>query len=215
MKKILLLAVLMISISTYAKSMLTYTNPVLRGFFPDPSTIRVGNDYYTINSTFQYFPALAISHSKDLAHWEQVSYVFNDDNPIDLTHFYDGCGLWAPDISYYDREYYVFYCLVQLKKDRSVNGHGNVHAVNTETKGITSTSLYLRVSVNGLRRSFYYSYDGKQWNGAGTIADASYLSDEGTPNWGFMGTMVGMYALNYGSGLRVAADFDDFVYSLE
>lgn len=103
----------------------SYTNPVMSGFFPDPSTIRVGDDFYTITSTFQYFPALAISHSKDLVNWEQVSYVFNDDNPIDLRHFYDGCGLWAPDISFYNGEFYVFYCLVQLKPDRSVNVRGN------------------------------------------------------------------------------------------
>lgn len=103
----------------------TYTNPVIPGFFPDPSTICVGDDFYTINSTFQYFPGLVISHSRDLVNWEQVSYVFDDNNPIDLRHFYDGCGLWAPDISYYNGEYYVFYCLVQLMKDRSVNVRGN------------------------------------------------------------------------------------------
>jgi xylan 1,4-beta-xylosidase len=103
----------------------TYTNPVLKGFFPDPSTIRVGEDFFTVNSTFQYFPAIAISHSRDLVNWEQTDYVFNDQNPIDLTRFYDGCGIWAPDISYYDGEYYLFYCLVQLKKDRSVNVRGN------------------------------------------------------------------------------------------
>lgn len=104
---------------------LNYSNPVLKGFFPDPSTICVGDDFYTINSTFQYFPALAISHSKDLVNWKQVSYVFDDRNPIDLRHFYDGCGLWAPDISYYNGEFYVFYCLVQLTKDRTVNVRGN------------------------------------------------------------------------------------------
>lgn len=126
MKNIFLLIVLsFFSMTINAQSPCTYTNPVIPGFFPDPSTIRVGNDYYTINSTFQYFPGLAISHSKDLVNWEQAAYVFDDKNPIDLTHFYDGCGLWAPDISYYNGEFYVFYCLVQLKKDRSVNVRGN------------------------------------------------------------------------------------------
>lgn len=108
-----------------SKVPLTYTNPVIRGSFPDPSTICVGDDFYTINSTFQYFPGLVISHSKDLVNWKQITYVFNDENPIDLRHFYDGCGLWAPDISYYNGEFYVFYCLVQLTKDRKVNVRGN------------------------------------------------------------------------------------------
>lgn len=47
----------------------TYHNPVQRGFFPDPSVIRVGDDYYMVNSSFQYFPAIPISHSRDMVHW--------------------------------------------------------------------------------------------------------------------------------------------------
>ena len=46
----------------------TYHNPVQRGFFPDPSVIRVGDDYYMVNSSFQYFPAIPISHSRDMVH---------------------------------------------------------------------------------------------------------------------------------------------------
>ena len=49
----------------------TYHNPVQRGFFPDPSVIRVGNDYYMVNSSFQYFPAIPISHSRDMVHWHE------------------------------------------------------------------------------------------------------------------------------------------------
>ncbi|MGL4851585.1 MAG: glycoside hydrolase family 43 protein [Phocaeicola sp.] len=124
-------------------SVRTYTNPVMPGFFPDPSTIRVGDDYYTINSTFQYFPGLVISHSKDLVNWKQESYVFNDENPIDLTHYYDGCGVWAPDISYYNGEFYVFYCLVQLKKDRSVNVRGNYMTKSKSIYGPWSAPVQL------------------------------------------------------------------------
>ncbi|WP_276330500.1 family 43 glycosylhydrolase [Bacillus licheniformis] len=59
----------------------TYTNPVLTGFHPDPSIIRVGEDYYMVNSTFQYFPAIVISHSKDLVHWKIIGHGIteNDD----------------------------------------------------------------------------------------------------------------------------------------
>jgi xylan 1,4-beta-xylosidase len=42
-----------------------YVNPVIQGFFPDPSVVRVGEDYYCVNSTFEYFPGIIISHSKD------------------------------------------------------------------------------------------------------------------------------------------------------
>ena len=51
-----------------------YNNPVQRGFFPDPSVVRVGDDYYMANSTFQYFPAIAISHSKDMIHWHVIGH---------------------------------------------------------------------------------------------------------------------------------------------
>jgi len=102
-----------------------YTNPVNPGFFPDPSTIRVGNDYYTVNSTFEYFPGIVISHSKDLVNWKQIGHVFSKSEDLDLSYFFDGMGIWAPDISYYNGEFYIFYCTVQLSKDRSTNVRGN------------------------------------------------------------------------------------------
>ncbi len=144
-----------------AQAQESYTNPVIRGFFPDPSTIRVGTDYYTINSTFQYFPALAISHSKDLVHWEQVSYVFDDGNPIDLTEFYDGCGLWAPDLSYHDGEFYVFYCLVQLAKDRSVNVRGNYMTKSRSIHGPWSEPV--QITDYGSDPSHFVDDDGQHY----------------------------------------------------
>ena len=103
----------------------TFNNPVISGFFPDPSVVRIGSDYYCVNSTFNYFPGIIISHSKDLVNWKQIGHVFSKSEEIDLTSFFDGMGIWAPDISYYNGEYYVFYCTVQLSKDRSTNVRGN------------------------------------------------------------------------------------------
>ena len=56
----------------------TYHNPVQRGFFPDPSVIRVGNDYYMVNSSFQYFPAIPISHSRDMVHWHIIGHAITN-----------------------------------------------------------------------------------------------------------------------------------------
>lgn len=109
----------------FAVASKTYTNPVIPGFFPDPSTIRVGSDYYTVNSTFEYFPGIIISHSNDLVNWKQIDHVFNKSEELDLRHFFDGMGIWAPDISYYNGEFYIFFCTVQLSKDRSTNVRGN------------------------------------------------------------------------------------------
>jgi len=103
----------------------TFTNPVIAGFFPDPSVVRVGDDYYCVNSTFEYFPGIVISHSKDLVNWQQIGHVFSKSEDLDLSYFFDGMGIWAPDISYYNGEFYIFYCMVQLSKDRSTNVRGN------------------------------------------------------------------------------------------
>ena len=50
----------------------TYENPIIPGFYPDPSICRVGEDYYLVNSSFEFFPGVPLWHSKDLANWEQI-----------------------------------------------------------------------------------------------------------------------------------------------
>lgn len=90
------------------KAVCTYSNPVHRGFFPDPSVIRVGEDYYMVNSTFQYFPAVVISHSRDLVHWEVIGHAITSNDDLDISDIYDSHGIWAPDISYHDGVFYIF-----------------------------------------------------------------------------------------------------------
>ena len=86
----------------------TYRNPVQRGFFPDPSVIRVGDDYYMVNSSFQYFPAIPISHSRDMVHWHIVGHAITNPEWLDLSDIRDSHGIWAPDISYIDGKFYIF-----------------------------------------------------------------------------------------------------------
>lgn len=62
-----------------------YNNPVQRGFFPDPSIIRVEDDYYMVNSTFQYFLAIPISHSKDMVNWEIIGHAISNSEYLDLS----------------------------------------------------------------------------------------------------------------------------------
>ena len=120
-------------------------------------------------------------------------------------------------VCYYDTKSYISF---SLRNDRNngykivleeKNGRGKSKNIIAETVDILSNSIYLKVAVNNLNRDFYYSYDGSSWLLAGSINGAYYLSDEGTPEWGFMGTMVGIYSLNYGSGKRLKADFDEFI----
>jgi len=125
-----------------------YLNPVITGFFPDPSVVRVGEDYYCVNSTFEYFPGIIISHSKDLVNWKQIGHVFSKSEDLDLTQFWDGMGIWAPDISYYNGEFYVFYCTVQLKKDRSYNVRGNYMVKSKNINGPWSKPVQLTDNGN-------------------------------------------------------------------
>ncbi len=87
---------------------MNYHNPVKRGFFPDPSVIRVGEDYYMVNSSFQYFPAIPISHSRDLVHWETIGHAITNSEYLDLSEIMDSRGIWAPDISYHNGKFYIF-----------------------------------------------------------------------------------------------------------
>ena len=84
-----------------------YQNPILPGFRPDPSILRVGVDYYMVNSSFTWFPALPISHSRDLVHWEPIGHVLTEENTAQLIGLESGHGYWAPDISYHKGRYYV------------------------------------------------------------------------------------------------------------
>ena len=75
-------------------------NPVRRGFYPDPSWIRVGEDYYMVNSSFSFFPCIPISKSRDLVHWTTVGYAITNPDWARVARSEGGRGYWAPDISY-------------------------------------------------------------------------------------------------------------------
>lgn len=138
-----------------------FTNPVLTGFFPDPSVVRVGEDYYIINSTFEYFPAIVISHSKDLVNWKQIGHVFSKSEDLDLSYFFDGMGIWAPDISYHDGEFYILYCLVQLSKDRTTNIRGNYMVKSENILGPWSKPV--QITNFGSDPSLFVDEDGENY----------------------------------------------------
>lgn len=84
-----------------------YHNPVRRGVFPDPSIVRVGKDYYMVNSTFMFFPCIPVSHSRDLIHWEIIGYAITRADWAGLSKVEGGGGYWAPDISYNEGRFYI------------------------------------------------------------------------------------------------------------
>lgn len=87
------------------------TNPVLRGFNPDPSVVRNGDDYYVAVSTFEWLPGIPIYHSKDLQNWELYTHVLTETNAPDLKKLPSAKGIWAPCLTYSeaDNRFFVVY----------------------------------------------------------------------------------------------------------
>ena len=84
-----------------------YRNPILRGCHPDPSVLRVGEDYYLVNSTFVFFPGLPVYHSRDLVHWQEIGHAVEDLETSGLAGLPGGFGYWAPDISWFRGRFWV------------------------------------------------------------------------------------------------------------
>ena len=86
---------------------LGFRNPVLPGFHADPSVCRAGNDFYLVNSTFQYFPGVPVFHSKDLVNWEQVGNCLTRPSQVDLKGTDGNNGIYAPTIRYNNGRFYM------------------------------------------------------------------------------------------------------------
>lgn len=89
-------------------------NPILKGFNPDPSIVRVGDTYYLATSTFEWWPGVQIHVSKDLANWKLITHPLNEKRLLDMTGNLDSGGVWAPDLSYHDGKFYLVYTDVKV-----------------------------------------------------------------------------------------------------
>lgn len=87
-------------------------NPILRGFHPDPSIIRTEDDYFIATSTFEWWPGVKISHSRDLVHWETYCYALNDPAILDLRGVGASQGIWAPCLTVCGGTYYLLFTIV-------------------------------------------------------------------------------------------------------
>jgi xylan 1,4-beta-xylosidase len=95
---------------TIAKAAVTtIRNPVLPGFHPDPSILRVGGDYYIATSTFEWYPGVRVHHSTDLVDWRPLGGVLTERRLLDLTGTADSCGVWAPNLTYARGLFHLIY----------------------------------------------------------------------------------------------------------
>lgn len=84
-----------------------FQNPIIPGFYPDPSICRVEDDYYLVTSSFEYFPGVPIFHSRDLVHWHQIGYCLTRKSQLNLDHAAISGGVYAPTIRYHDGVFYM------------------------------------------------------------------------------------------------------------
>ncbi|MFE7838174.1 family 43 glycosylhydrolase [Streptomyces sp. NPDC057474] len=88
-------------------------NPVIRGFAPDPSLIRVGEWYYVATSSFEWFPTIPLHRSRDLAQWEYAGHVRGAAPGGSLAGVPDSGGIWAPSLSWDGERFWVVYTIVR------------------------------------------------------------------------------------------------------
>jgi xylan 1,4-beta-xylosidase len=129
-------------------------NPMLAGFYPDPSICRVGNNFYLVNSSFAYYPGLPIFHSTDLANWKQVGFAMDRPEQLDLDGAGVSRGLFAPAIRFSNGTYYITCTLV----DKG----GNFIITARDPKGPWSNPVWLP-EVKGIDPSMFFDDDGKAY----------------------------------------------------
>lgn len=133
-----------------------FLNPILTGFYPDPSIVRKGRDYYIVNSSFSYFPGVPIFHSTDLVHWTQIGSVLDRSSQLVLDNAGISRGIFAPVI----REHAGTFYMITTVADR-----GNFIVTATNPAGPWSDPIWLPElnGTNGFDPSLFFDDDGKAY----------------------------------------------------
>ena len=131
-------------------------NPILRGFNPDPSILRVAGDYYIATSTFEYHPAVRLHHSTDLVHWTTIGHALD----LDLRGVPDSGGVWAPSLSHADGLFWLAYSIVRTMDgdDKDID---NYLVTASSIEGPWSEPVHL--GSRGFDFSFFHDTDGTHW----------------------------------------------------
>jgi xylan 1,4-beta-xylosidase len=152
-----------------------YKNPVISGFHPDPSVCRVGEDYYLVNSSFDYFPGVPIFHSTDLVNWNQIGHVLTREDQLPLKRAFPmvfSFGIYAPTIRYHDGRFYVVTTNISIRQ--------NFYVWSERPEGPWSDPIYIE-GWGGIDPSLHFDHDGKV-----------YLTGTGN-NLGDLGEEEGIY----------------------
>jgi xylan 1,4-beta-xylosidase len=131
-----------------------FSNPILAGFYPDPSICRVGDDYYLVNSSFSYFPGIPVFQSKDLVHWSLIGHVMDRPEQLNLDSLGVSREIFAPAIRYKDGVFYVTCTFV--------DGGGNFVVTSRTPRGPWSDPVWLP-QVDGIDPSLFFDDDSRAY----------------------------------------------------
>jgi xylan 1,4-beta-xylosidase len=148
---------------------MTIRNPILPGFNPDPSTVRVGNDYFIATSTFEWFPGVQIHHSRDLVHWRLLTRPLRRASQLNMLGDPDSCGIWAPCLTHADGLFWLIYTDVKRYGRTTVGGASGASLRDFHNYLVTSSSIdgdwsdpvYLNSS--GFDPSLFHDDDGRKY----------------------------------------------------
>jgi alpha-N-arabinofuranosidase len=132
-----------------------FANPILQGFYPDPSITRVGDDYYLVHSTFTWFPGIPIFHSRDLVNWTQIGNAINRPDQLDFKALGLSRGVFAPDISWHDGTFYIL--------NTCVDCGDNFVITAKNPAGPWSNPVWLPELGGAIDPSLFFDEDGRAW----------------------------------------------------
>ncbi|MBU1346429.1 MAG: glycoside hydrolase family 43 protein [Alphaproteobacteria bacterium] len=132
-----------------------YRNPILSGFYPDPSVTRVGQDYYLVTSTFSYFPGIPVFHSSDLVNWTQIGNAIDRPDQLDFGTLGLSRGVFAPTIEHHDGLFYIL--------NTCVDCGDNFLITATDPAGPWSDPVWLPDLVGGIDPALFVDQEGQAW----------------------------------------------------
>ena len=145
----------------------TFINPIINGGYPDPSIVRVENDFYIVNSSFEYFPALPIHHSKDLVNWELIGYGIDRPSQgtgkVNLYDVQQQGGIHAPSIRYHDGLFYIVTTNVYSPVDKSKPTEMVNFILTAKNPAGPWSDPYVIEGAPGIDPDIFFDDNGKVW----------------------------------------------------
>ena len=145
----------------------TFLNPIINGGYPDPSIVRVDDDFYIVNSSFEYFPALPIHHSKDLVNWELIGYGIDRPNQgkgkVNLYDVQQQGGIHAPSIRYHEGLFYIITTNVYSPADKSKPTEMVNFILTAKNPAGPWSDPYVIEGAPGIDPDIFFDDNGKVW----------------------------------------------------